>query len=135
MKKSAFLFLLVFLFSMFNSCEEDEKNLLLGKWGFVSVKYIEYEDGVKVDEETSYEADVVYLEFLKGGVGHVYFSEVEYDTFSWTKDGKTVTIESDEEFEIETLTKSTLVLKITETWEEGGTTYIDEMIYTFTKVD
>ncbi len=135
MKKLAIFTVLLFLFSMFNACEEDEKNLLLGKWGFVSVKYAYYEDGVKLDEETSYEADVVYLEFLKNDIGYVYFSELEYETFSWERDGKTVTIDSEEVFTIETLTKSSLVIKITETWEEGEVTCMEEITYTFNKVD
>ncbi len=117
MKKLAIFTVVLLLFSMFNACEEEEKNLLLGKWAFVSLSWIEYEDGVQVDSGSSTQSDILYLEFFKGGIGCVYFSEVEYDTFIWEKDGKTLIVNEgtvdEQEITIITLTKSTLVFEMT----------------------
>lgn len=117
MKRFAILTIVLLLFSMFNACEEEEKNLLLGKWAFVSLSWIEYENGGQVDSGSSTQSDILYLEFFKGGVGCVYFSEVEYDTFIWEKDGKTLITnegtEDEQEITIITLTKSTLVFEMT----------------------
>ena len=139
MKKITLFTVLLLLLSMFNSCEEDEVNLLLGKWGFVSFKWIEYEDGVKVDEGTSTENEFIYLEFLKGGAGYVYFDEVDYDTFTWEKDCKTVTVDegtvNEQVIKIETLTKSTLVFSMSYSETYDGVTYMQENIITMTKVD
>lgn len=117
MKKITIFTLLLSLLSMFNACEEEEKNLLLGKWAFVNVSWIDYDDGVQVDSGSSTQSEILYLEFYKGGMGCVYFSEVEYETFTWEKDGKTITVnegaEDEQEITIVTLTKSTLVFEMT----------------------
>ncbi len=139
MKKLAILTVLLFLFSMFNACEEDEKNLLLGKWAFVSISWIEYEDGVQVDSGSSTQSDILYLEFFKGGTGFVYFSEVEYDTFTWEKDGKTLIADEgtvdEQEIKIITLTKSTLVFEMTMSETIEGTVYSIVQTMTMSKVD
>jgi len=138
MKKLAIFTLLLLLFSMFNACEEEEKNLLLGKWSFVSYDYELYEDGILQDEGTSYENEWIYLEFIKGGVGHVYSDEVNYDIFTWKKDGKKITVDEGSQEEmivtIEILTKSTMVFSLTMS-QQNGVLITMLLTYTVTKVD
>ncbi len=139
MKKLAIFTVLLFLFSMFNACEEDEKNLLLGKWSFVVYTYEIYDGAILEDSGSSTDGPFIYLEFLKGGDGIVTFDEFESDTFTWEKDGKNVLVDegtdNEQNITIVTLTKSTLVFTMTMTIEEGETTYTVYQTITMSKVD
>jgi hypothetical protein len=139
MKKFAIFTVLLLLFSMFNACEEDEKNLLLGKWGFVVYTYEIYEGTTLVDSGSSTEGPFIYLEFIKGGTGIVTFDEFESDTFTWEKDGKTVLVDegtqNEQNINIVTLTKNTLVFTMTMTMEEGQTTYTVNQTITMSRVE
>ena len=127
MKKLSIFVVLFLLVSMFNACDEETTNLLLGKWAWVSGTYAEYEDDVLVESGAIEEDFFESLEFLKGGAGTVYFSTVEYESFVWKKDGKTVTVDEgtiDEQIiKIKTLTKISLIFEMTETETEGDVVY------------
>jgi len=124
---------------MFNACEEEENNLLLGKWSFVVYTYEIYEGTTLVDSGTATDAPFLYLEFFKGGTGTVYFDEVETETFTWEKNGKKVLVNEgtvdEQNITIVTLTKSILVFTQSMTMEEGETTYTVNQTITMTKAD
>ena len=130
---------MLLLFSMFNACEEDEKNLLLGKWSFVVYSYEIYDGATLEDSGTSTDGPFLYLEFIKGGDGIVYFDEVEFDTFTWEKDGKSVLVDegtdNEQNITIVTLTKETLIFTMTMTIEEGETTYTVYQTITMVRVE
>jgi hypothetical protein len=127
MKKLSIVILTLFLASMFNSCEDEEVASLIGKWLYGSVTFELYEDDVLVESGPFNEMDFEYLEFIKGGTLYVWFDSVEYETITWKKDGKTVTLDEGTEDEmvlkIETLTKTTLKVSFSEEEEEGGVVY------------
>jgi len=129
MKKLSLFVALLLLVSMFNSCDEETTNLLLGKWGWVGATWIEYEDGVQTDSGTMTEAFFTTVEILKGGTGTVTFPDLSYDTFTWKKDGNDLIIDKgtvdEQNQKIITLNKLTLVLEMTETETE------DDVVYTF----
>lgn len=139
MKKIALFTVLLFLFSIFNACEEDEKNLLLGKWSFVVYTYEIYEGSTLADSGSSIEGPFLYLEFIKGGTGIVSFDEVENDTFTWEKDGKTVLVnegtEDEQNITIVTLTRNTLIFTMTMSTQDNGTTYTIYQTITMTRVE
>lgn len=140
MKKIALIPLVLLLVSVFNACEEEEEvDLILGKWTFVSGHWADYENGVLVDEGSISETDIVYLEFFKDGIGHVYFDEVDYDMFSWEREEYTLIVnpgtQDEQTITIETLTQSTLVFKMGYSVEEEGVVYLYEETYTMDKVD
>ncbi len=139
MKKLSIFTLLLLLFGMFNACEEEKENLLLGKWSFVVYTYEIYESSTLVDSGSSTEGPFIYLEFLKGGDGIVTFDEFESDTFAWEKDGKKVLVdegtENEQNITIVTLTKSTLIFTMTMTMQEGDTTYTMNQTMTMARVD
>jgi len=139
MKKLAILSVLLFLFSMFNACEEEEKNLLLGKWMLQLVYYESYEDDLMFDSGTTSYYDFKYLEFFKGGEGKVWFDEIEYDTFTWRKDGKTLYADegtvNEQVIEINELSKTALVFTMIMEEEVGGVVYKDIHEITMSKVD
>ena len=138
MKKLSIFVVLVLFVSMFQACDEETTNLLLGKWGWVSATYTEYEDGVQVDTGTVEEAFFTTVEILKGGTGTVTFLDLSYDTFNWKKDGKTLIIDEgtvDEQNQsIKTLTKLSLVLEMTETETEGDVVYTYVTTITMVKI-
>ncbi len=127
MKKLAVITALLFLFSMFNACEEEGKNLLLGKWILQLVYYESYEDDLMFDSGTTSYYDFKYLEFFNGGEGKVWFDKIEFDTFTWRKDGKTLYVnegtQEEQVIEINELSKTALVFTITMEEEEEGVVY------------
>jgi len=139
MKKFVLLSVLLLLFSLFNACEEEEKNLLLGKWMLQLVTYEYYEDDLLVDSGMTSYYDFKYLEFFKGGEGNVWLDKIEYDTFTWRKDGKTIYVdegtENEQVIEINELLKTALVFTITMEEEEGGVVYRHIHEITMSKVD
>ncbi len=64
MKKLPIFIVLLFLASMFNSCEDEEVASLIGKWLFQLATFELYEDDVLLETETDYEGDIKYLEFF-----------------------------------------------------------------------
>jgi hypothetical protein len=126
MKKLSLFVTLLLLVSMFNACEEETTNLLLGKWGWVSGVMEYYEDDVLVETETITEPFFVSVEILKGGTGTIDTGDGT-ETFTWKKDGKTLTInEGTVDEMVETIvsnTKTSLVIEVIETEEEGGVVY------------
>ena len=139
MKRLSIFILSLFLVTMFNSCEDEEVASIIGKWLFGSSTYSLYEDNVLVSSGDFEQMEFLYLEILKGGTGYVWFDAVEYETFSWQKDGKTFTIyegpESDMIFKIEELSKTTLKLSLTEEEEDGGVVYKMVIYLSMTRVN
>ena len=121
MKKLSLLFALLLVLPLFNSCEEETKNLLLGKWSWVSGTDACYDGSVLVETNTISEPFFLYVEFLKGGTGYIYEDATTSQAFTWKKDGSTLTINEgtvDEMVEtIVTLNKATLVVELTQTGE------------------
>ncbi len=139
MKKLAIFTALLLLFGMFNACEEDEKNLLIGKWSFVVYSYEIYDGATLEDSGTSTDGPFLYLEFFKGGDGIVTLDEEETETFTWEKDGKSVLVNEgtvdEQNISIVTLTKDTLIFTMTMIIEEGGTTYTVYQTITMVRVE
>lgn len=127
MKKLSLFVALLLLVSMFNSCDEETTNLLLGKWGWVSGTYAEYEDDVLQESGTIEGSFFETIEFLKGGSGTVTFTGEDPETFTWKKDGNDVTVDEgtvdEQNIKIKTLNKLTLVFEMTETETEGDVVY------------
>ena len=139
MKKLTLFSLLLFLASMFNACEDDEVASLIGKWLFGSSTYEVYLDDVLEDSGTFTDMEFQHLEFFKGGTGTVWFDAVEYESFTWEKDGKTVTIDegtiNEMIFKIKKLTKTTLQFTTTEEEEDGEDVYEIIITLNMTKVE
>jgi hypothetical protein len=137
MKKLSLLFALLLVLPLFNSCEEETKNLLIGKWGWVSGTYAEYEDDVLVESGTISEPFFVSVEIKKGGTGTLDTGDGTED-FTWKKSGDTLTINEgtvDEMIEkIITNTKTSLVVEVTMTEEEGGVVYKYVQTITMVKI-
>lgn len=138
MKKPAIFAILFFLFSLFNACEDEEAASLIGKWMLQLVYYEYYEDDLLVDSGTTSYYNFKYLEFFKGGEGKVWFDEIEYDTFTWRKDGKALYAdegtEDEQIIEINELSKATLVFTMTME-EEDGVVYKHIHEVTMSKVE
>ena len=124
---------------MFNACEDDEVASIIGKWLFGNASYELYEDDVLVESGAFTEIEFQHLEFFKGGSGYVWFDAVEYETFTWKKDGKTVTIDegtaNEMIFKIEKLSKTTMKLSMTEEEEDGGVVYKMIITMNLTKLE
>jgi len=139
MRKITLFTVLVFLFSVFNACEDEDVASLIGKWLFELSTAEYYEDNVLVGTETYYEGDIKYLEFFKGGTGTVWFDELENESFTWKKEGKTVTVDegtdNEQVIKIKNLSQSTLKFSMTMEEEDGGVVYKIVMTMTMTKVE
>ena len=139
MKKVTVLGLAILLFVNFYSCEEEDGCQLLGKWLIVSTGSITYRDGVKISEEINDDPWSLCFEFLRGGVGHIYWTEDNYTIFSWVRNvtSLTLTMEGSEpEFwTIDKLTNSTLEISASTIYENNGVIYVHQYIITFNNVD
>ncbi len=139
MKKITLFTVLLFLFSTFNACEDEETALIIGKWMFQLVSYEYYEDDLMVDSGMSSYYEFKYLEFFKGGEGKVWFDEIEYDSFTWRKDGKILYTDEgtvDEQVvDINELSKTALVFTMSMEEEEGGVVYRYIQEITMSKVN
>jgi len=108
------LFLLVLSFT---SCEDKKtpEELLIGKWNLESEHYIDYEDGVKTDEDTyDYDPGEGAISFLDDGTGKIYEDNVVEDTFTWEIDGDILVISApgDDDINMDfTVSESELTLK------------------------
>jgi hypothetical protein len=139
MKKLSIIVLFMFLASMFNSCEDEETASLIGKWLWELGVMEYYIDDVFQGSESSTEGEWKYLEFFKGGTGTVWFDDVEYETFNWKKEGKTVTVDEgtvdEQTIKIEKLSESTLKFKLTMEEDDGGVIYKMVVTVTMSKVE
>lgn len=86
---------ILFLIALsFTSCEKKTpEELLIGKWNMESEHYIDYEDGVKTDEDTNdYDPGEGAISFLDDGTGKIYEDGVVEDTFTWEINGDILTV-------------------------------------------
>ena len=117
----------MFFASVFNSCEDEEVASLIGQWLYQNATFEFYEDNVLMESGPFNEMEFNYMEFLKEGVLYVWFDAVEYETHTWEKDGKTVTLNKGTDDEmiimIEKLTKSTLKVSMSEEEVDGEVVY------------
>jgi hypothetical protein len=139
MKKIAGSVLLLLLAVAFTGCTKDKSlaELMIGKWQGKSVKMISYENGVKVDEYTTfYTSNEETIEMIKGGTGKHYSDGIVDDEFTWTLSGNKLTVTSGTDvMELEiTANETTMTYKISETNVDGGITYKTEMIFTGSRI-
>lgn len=142
-----FKFLSVLFLSVavgFSSCKKDDgddaKASIVGKWALTKEVEIEYENGVKVEEdiETTFQSED-YIEFKSDG--KVVFSEVgdtDNGTYSLSSDGKKLTITFSENsvsdiFDIKTLSSTDLVIYTEYTELHQGINYKETLEYSFKK--
>jgi hypothetical protein len=92
-------------------------------WNMESDHYTDYEDGVKIDEDTyDYDPGEGAISFLEGGTGKVYEDGVVEDTFSWEISGDIlkITVPGEDVMHMDlTVSENDLTLKYSyeETWE------------------
>ena len=121
---------------MFSGCgkdDDDDAQLILGKWSPKTATYTHYSNGVKDSEETENDFDDdEAIEFFDNG-------KVSYEGESGTYkiSGKTLTITEDDDkddpeiFQITSLTKKELIVTQDETDTQQGQTsrYVDVMTF------
>jgi hypothetical protein len=120
-------------------CEKNksQKELLIGKWELKSGRFIYYENDLKIDEETEYyDPGEMQFEFLKDGTGHSYANGKLAESFTWTLEGKSLTIYSPgDTMEMDIRVKEdTLTLKLMDSTVDGEITHKTEITYNAKKI-
>jgi hypothetical protein len=115
--------MLVFSMLMtFTACKKEQDAFdylqLIGKWEMVSENCREYIEGELLFDETNlYDAGQTFLEFKSDGTGATYEKDSLVVSFTWTRNGATINIETDniglfERFTIQSVDPDMLAFRV-----------------------
>jgi len=130
---------LFLLTATLTSCDKETKDdadvAIIGLWQATKEIEVEFEDGKKVNEDTETDPGF-YIEFRNDG--RIYEDGELTGTYQLSSDKKKLTVRSEDEtidYDIKTLTKSSLILYREYDYTEDGKTYHETAEVHFRKIE